>query len=149
MPIAGGSIAAQIKYHYQDHDTDLLNEVPPVQNTWYEVFDAEDVRHLWCRVIQVNDELAAKAVEMRWTIDGNIYFSSTSIANNTARWVYRNYLSSGGGVAGLSFNADRVNAAEICDKRGHTYKVEFRMTSVPGTNQTLRCECVRETLEAT
>ena len=149
MPVAGGSIVEPKKYHYKDHDTDEVNETPPVQNTWYEVFDAEDVRHLWCACYQKNDEAAAKDIEIRWTIDGNVYFSTVALVDDSENHVFRNRDPSTGGTAGLSFNAAKFAAAYYVDKRGQSYKVEIRMTAVPGTNQILRCRCVRETLEET
>lgn len=138
-----------MKYAYYDHDTDRVNEVPPVQNTWYEVFDAEDVRLIWCIIFQTNDEAANKDVETRWTIDGNIYFYSDNLPNNTLHWVYRSRDPSTAGTAGIIISATAVNAGYYVDKRGQVFKVEVRMTSVPGTNQVLLCDCVRETLEET
>ena len=141
--------AGVVKYHYQDHDSDQAYETPPVQNTWYEVFDAEDVRLLWCVMFQNNTEVAAKEIEVRWTIDGTVYFLSRSLAADTNEWIYRNRLGSTGGIAGLNYSAAEVNAAFNTDKRGHSFKVEIRMTDAPGTAQVLSCLCVRETLEET
>jgi len=138
-----------VKEWLQDHDTDVVNEVPPVQNTWYEVFDAEDVRLLWCHIFQTNDENAAKDIEVRWTIDGNVYFVAVALDDNTVNFIFRNRSPSSVGVAGLTATATESNAALNVDKRGLSFKVEIRMTSLPGTNQLLRCYCVRETLEVT
>ena len=149
MPVAGGGATVQVVHHYQDHDTDEVDMIPPVQNTWYEVFDAEDVRLIWCYCYQKNDEAAAKDVEIRWTIDGNVYFSSVGLLDDTDRYVYRNRDPSAGGTEGLSFDAVKYSAAYHVDKRGHRFKVEIRMTEAVGTNQILRCRCVRETLEET
>lgn len=137
------------KFHYDDHDTYRVNEAPPVQNTWYEAFDEEDVRHIWCTVYQTNDESAAKDVEVRWTIDGNVYFESLSIADNTTMYVYRDRVPSVGGTAGLVISASKLNAAFYTDKRGKSYKVEVRITSVVGTNQVLRSDNVIETEDLT
>lgn len=138
-----------VKEWLQDHDSDVVNETPPVQNTWYEVFHAYDVRLLICAIEQVNDEAAAKDVEVRWTIDGNVYFDVVPLADSTLNWVYRNRLPSAGGTTGLAVAASFVNAVRYTDKRGHDFQVEVRTTSVPGTNQVLTCWCVRETLEVT
>jgi hypothetical protein len=137
------------KYAYLDHDTDLVNEAPPIQNQWYTVFDAYDVRLLWCVIRQLNDEAAAKTLNVRWIIDGNIYLESISAANDTPYWVFRNWVESTGGTLGLSIDPNPYNAARYVDKRGQRFKVEVRITSALGTNQILRCWCVRETLEAT
>ena len=149
MPRAGGNIAAQVKYHYQDHDTDLVSEAPPVQNTWYEAFDAEDVRLIWCQIFQSNDEAAAKDVEVRWTIDGTAYVLTYSLANQAAALVFRDYQPAPAGLQASLITTLWRNAGGYVDKRGHSFKVEIRMTAVPGTNQTLICRCVRETLEET
>ena len=137
------------KHHYLDHDTDVVDESPPDQNTWYEVFHAQDVRLLWCWIRQKNDEAAAKDVEVRWTIDGNVYFASVSLADDTDSYVYRSWTPSAAGTSGLVVDTANRNAAWFVDKRGQDFKVEIRMTSLPGTNQRLRCYCVRETLEVT
>lgn len=144
MPRASGQ-----KFHYQDYDSDVANEAPPVQNTWYEVFDAINVRLLLCRVRQINDEVAAKDVEVRWTIDGNVYLGVFTCLDTTWYYVWRTPTPSGAGTGGLSLTTTPSTATLYTDKRGLTFKVEVRMTSVPGTNQVLRCECVRETLELT
>jgi len=137
------------KFWLQDHDTDVVSEAPPVQNTWYEVFNAQDVRLIWCVITQSNGETVVKDIEVRWTIDGNVYFISTSLDNNTANWIFRTRAPSTGGTAGLGATDSTVNASSFVDKRGLSFKVDVRITSVPGTNQTLLCECVRETLELT
>lgn len=149
MPRAGGTITEPAKYAYQDHDADQANPAPVVQNTWYTVFDALDVRLLLCHFLQTNDETAAKDIEVRWTIDGTAYLYAGTISNNTPFWVYRNHALSVGGTQGLSISATVVLAAYWASKRGLAFKVEIRTTSVPGTNQALNCRCVRETLEET
>lgn len=146
MPIAHGK---DVKYMFQDHDTDIKNLIPPVQNQWYTVFDAVDVRHLYCLIGQFNDETDPKDVEIKWTIDGTVYFKDTSLDNESEEYVYRDHFESSGGTAGLSLSSERVMAAYYTDKRGHAYKVEIRMTSALGTNQNFYCLCVRETLEQT
>lgn len=138
-----------IKRWLQDHDTDEVSEAPPVQNTWYEVFHAEDVRLIWCEIYQENDEVVAKIVQTRWTIDGNIYFDSHSIPSGTTYFIYRNREPSTGGTLGLSTVTAEYTAARFDHKRGLDFKVEVRTTEAPGTNQILRCRCVRETEEIT
>lgn len=137
------------KMMWRDHDTDIVDELPPVQNEWYTVFDAEDVRLLWCRLEQNSDDVVAKDIEVRWTIDGNVYFVTFSLDDTTAEFIYRNYAPSVGGTQGLWHTTLEQQAAFYIDKRGQDFKVEVRMTSVPGVNQRLRCWCVRETLEQT
>jgi len=137
------------KFHYLDHDTEMVDLAPPEQNDWYEVFTDEDVRLLLCVVRQTNTEAAAKTIEIRWTLDGNVYLGSVSAANNTLCYVYRNHVPSTGGTLGLSIDTSWRNACFYVDKRGINFKVEVRITSALGTNQTLLCRCMRETLEST
>lgn len=138
-----------VKEWLQDHNTDEVLESPPVQNTWYEVFDAEDVRLIWCEIYQTSTEMAAHDIEVKWTIDGNVYLVAVSLADSTANFIYRDRAPSAVGTAGLTATATEVIAGVNMDKRGLAFKVEVRMTDVPGTAQTLRCRCVRETLEIT
>lgn len=146
MPAASG---AHIKYMWLDHDTDVVSLAPPVLNQWYTVFHAYDVRLLWCTLYQVNDEAAAKNIEMQWTIDGNVYFGTFGPNNNTRYSTFRDWWESAGGTSGISFGIADYNAGWFVDKRGQDFKVEIRIVSALGTNQTLRCYCVRETLEPT
>jgi hypothetical protein len=140
---------ANVKYAYLDHDTDVQDLAPPVLNQWYTVFDADDVRLLWCEVIQSNTEAAAKNIEVKWTIDGTVYFCTVAANSGTSYLVYRSTLASAGGTSGLWFAATSFNAAYYVDKRGQDFKVEVRIVSALGTAQTLTGRCVRETLEQT
>lgn len=144
MPIATGA-----KYHYLDHDSDVVDVSPPTQNLWYEVFHAEDVRLLYCYIFQINTDLTPKQVQVRWTIDGNVYWNNFACVNNTPYWVFRVALPSLAGTQGLDFGASPANACFYICKRGQDFKVEVMMSSVPGANQRLGCYCVRETLEPT
>ena len=137
------------KMSWRDHDTYVVNEAPPNLNEWYEAFDLEDASLIWCRVRQTNTETAAKDVEVRWTIDGNPYFTSVSLESGTWQFVYRSMPPSSGGTAGLTATAASYLAAYYAAKHGQSFKVEVRITSALGTAQTLRCECVPETLEQT
>lgn len=144
MPKAFGQ-----KFMWRDHDTDQVSLAPPVQNQWYEVFHGYDVQLLRCRILQVNGEAVAKIIEVRWTIDGNVYFTSDSINNNIENFVYRANAPSTGGTDGIDVTTSFVAAARNTNKCGQDFKVEVRITSALGTNQTLLCQCVRETLELT
>jgi len=137
------------KFHYADLDTQYIEQIPPEQNNWYEVFTDEDVRLLLCVIRQTNTEAAAKEIQIRWTIDGNVYWGAVTAANNTLYYVFRDQQPSNGGTAGLSIATSWRNACFYVDKRGINFSVEVRLTSVPGTNQILNCWCVKETLEIT
>lgn len=148
MPEAHARHVEQVKYAWQDHDADEVSEAPPVQNTWYEVFDAEDVRLLLCLVRQENDETAVKDIEVRWTVDGTVYVRASTLNHATNYWIHRAEDPSTAANE-LVASTSRYNAGFYTDKRGLSFKVEVRITSPVGTNQTLVCRCVRETLEAT
>jgi len=151
VPFNGADIDVPVSQHYwlQDHDSDVVFQAPPVQNIWYELFDVEDVRLIWHTVFQDNDENVAKDIEIRWTIDGTVYFLAYALADTTENYIYRSPVDSVGGTAGLTNTVEIRNAAYNVDKRGLAFKVEVRMTGVPGTNQLLISRTVRETLEVT
>jgi len=138
-----------VKEWLRDHDTAAVYETPPAQNEWYEVFHDQDVRLLLCEIRQTNTENDAKDIEIRWTIDGNVYFLSTSLDDATPGYIYRAAPPSAGGTSGLATSGILYSGAYRVDKRGLDFKVEVRITSLPGTAQTLRCWCVYETLEVT
>ena len=80
---AGGGAGKGGAQPYKDHDTTLNVIQPPIQNTWYTMFHDFNVRLIWCTLIQINDETAQHQVEIRWTIDGNVYDLSFLANNNT------------------------------------------------------------------
>ena len=139
----------EVKYAYRDHDTDLLVLIPPVQAQWYTLFDAEDVRCLYCKIYQENGEGNPKNIKVKWTIDGTVYYVVAAIVSVTDGWIFRNEEESGGGTGGLEVSATRVMAGYTTDKRGQNFKVEVCMSSAPGSFQQMRCWAVRETLEQT
>jgi len=143
-----GASGALVKYHYLDHDSYIVSEVPPDVNVWYELFDEEDVRLIWNTIYQKNDEAAAKDLEVRWTCDGNVYTLGVSVANNTYRYVYREFRPAASAFA-LTSAAVQLNAAFGVDKRAQAFKIEVRFVDVLGTNQQLRSYGVLETLEPT
>lgn len=146
MPKASG---AAVKYHYKDHDSDGVYTAPPVQNQWYTLFDSEDVRLLWALMYQTNGDTANKNIEMRWTIDGQVYMILQDAVNSSMYFVYRTPFGSGGGTGGLGTTLAWITPAWTADKRGMRFKVEVRITSALGTNQLLAALTVRETLEQT
>jgi hypothetical protein len=145
MPVASG--AGGKKYMWIDHDAMELYKNPPVQNTWYTAINEVDVRLLWCQFYQSNAEAAVKEIEMRWTIDGHVYFCAMNAASLTPYYVNKDEYNSTGGAAGLYVEDVTQNAGFYVDKRGHSFKVEIRIITAPGTTQHLYCYCVYETLE--
>lgn len=118
---------------------------PPIQNTWYTMFHDFNVRLIWCTLIQINDETAQHQVEIRWTIDGNVYDLSFLANNNTVYYIYRDPTPSSGGTAGLLQTTSTQNAAFFVDKRGLDFLIEMRLTDVPGTNQAIYAGATYET----
>lgn len=149
MPFASIAASAIKKYWLQDHDSDIIQEAPPTVNVWYTLFDDEDVRLLEMFVQQINEEEENKTLQVRWTIDGNVYFVEIDAANTTEYYVFRNLIPSLGGTLGLSSSSNQ-NRAFIDDfKCGLSFKVEVRIITAVGTNQALNSLAVHETLEVT
>ena len=132
------------EYHYKFHPIAKLNQDPPVQNTWYTVFDGTGgirIRQVTAR--QINDEAAAKDIEFRMTIDG-VSVDATVTAQLEGSWYFWTI---GPGV-------ERVIGGTTI-RMIHEYEVvecldaliEMRMTSAPGTNQKLDGRVHYETFE--
>lgn len=122
-----------IKYHYETQEIATDTETPPVQNTWYIILDTTyDVRLIYLRIYQDNDDAAAKTMEMRVTADGITFTGSFNVADNTANFPYVST-----DADDLSGGTSTRNAAYYTDWRAQSVKVEFRMTAVPGLNQTM------------
>lgn len=135
--------------HYKDHDTDVKDLQPPERDVWYELFDSEDVRLMWCVLHQSNDGAIDQGVEVRWTIDGNVYFTMFTANNLVTYYIYRDHQPSQSGTAGLGSNSTVRTAGIYGVKMGQRIKVEVRMTGFPGTNQRFAIWTVKETLEDT
>lgn len=132
-----------------DHDGPNSYQAPPVQNTWYTVFSANDVNLIWNNIYQSNTGAVAKDIEVRWTIDGTVYKLAYTINSGTAYYIYKSTDGSAGGVQGLTIGTGESNGARFTTKHGQAFLIEFRMTSVPGVNQVASCSAIYETLEAT
>jgi len=137
------------KYAWKDHDTAKLQHYPPVQNEWYEVFHAEDVALIYCAVMQWNDDNTDQDLEVKWTIDGSVYFLAWTQGQGQMHSIFRDGDPSDGGTDGLIWTAPYQLALQYCPKHGLDFKVEVRMTSAGGLNQGLLAYCVYETLEET
>jgi hypothetical protein len=143
MPTASGSGGGAGAW--MDHDAATVFEAPPIQNQWYTVFHDYNVRLIWCQMSQANDETAAKQCEVRWTIDGNVYFKDPVMDDSDPYYIYKDENPSTGGALGLNSTKTPVNAASYVDKRGLDFKVEVRIIDAVGTNQVLVALCVYET----
>ena len=139
----GGKGGAQ---PYKDHDTAFNIVSPPTINVWYPQMHDFNARVIWCCVFQVNDEAAAHSLQVRWTIDGNLYVVTIPAAANAAiYYIYRSIRPSGGGTDGLDYSATLFNAGYYVDKRGLDFLVEIQITDVPGTNQGIAAMVTYET----
>jgi hypothetical protein len=144
---AGGGAGA--KYSYQDHDTAVVTELPPVQNQWYTLMDDDDVRLLANAIYQKNDEAVAKTLEVRWTCDGTVYLLSFGADDDVQYYISRQkYPSTEVDCLKVS-NGEVAPMLEILDKRAQDFLIEVRITSALGTNQDLTAWAVYETLEVT
>ena len=148
-PEASGAGGAGAEYHYLDHDTAVFFIAPPVLNQWYNVLTANDVRILSFMFDHINVEVANMDIEVRWTLDGNVYLLTANVASTTNEWVYRTTFQSGTGNE-LALSAVECAAMlKLLDKRAQSASLDIRITSALGTNQTLEAMCTYETLEPT
>lgn len=146
MPFASG---ADKKYAWMDHDPAYLNQIP-VQNTWYEVAHVYDFRELLFAIRYDDDEHTTPDYEVRWTIDGNIYFMGIEAEDNTQIYIRKDKYPSNAGISGLNYNpAISGNYRLYDDKRGLDGLFEVRVTHVVGTNPVLEAWLLYETLEET
>lgn len=153
MPRASAAYVAQVKYWRRHYPLAVLDQVPPVQNTWYTLLETvEDVWLAFVRVLQANDEVAVKNINMRWTADGRTLTRQAGDlgqANNTTNWwsLQSNTLDD------ISGSTTITPAGTAIDGGGPFFglsvKLEVRLTSVVGTNQTLRARAIYYLEEAT
>jgi hypothetical protein len=149
MPIAHAGYVAQVKYWLQDHDTDLVNESPPVQNQWYTIFEDDDVRLLTCAVMATDLMEAGSDLAVRWTLDGNVYLLTFNNASGVQDYIYRTKYPSGTNLELAKLANPMMAMQQFGDKRALHMKIEVRKTSACLATDILQAWCVRETLEAT
>lgn len=155
--------AAVTKFGWKLYNTLTDTRAPPTQNVYHEVFDLADGSKLhYITVEQNNDETDAKNVDIRFTIDGQTYeLIGTALAHGEIYYIYWEDIGQDPPAAKLKIRNDSPltifgMAAE--DSLGaktprtalemHDCKFEYRMTSVPGTNQTLVSKYRKSLLEA-
>lgn len=143
------TVAPEPKRWLQHYDSANLALAPPIQNMWRELLHALDCRLIQVRFHQENDETNPKTIEMRWTIDGVVFFFVIAMVNDTNRWAYRDHNLSLGGTFGITSQDSIINAGYYTDIRGLDLKIEIRITDAAGTNQKLNAWAVYETLEVT
>jgi hypothetical protein len=132
-----------------DHDTAYIHITPPIQNQWYTVAHVYDLRELLFAVACDDDEGTEPSVEVRWTIDGNVYFTTLNTVTDVLRYVMRDIFPSTGGTLGLSERGYVAGDTQYDNKRGLDGLFEIRTLGVPGTNAFLDGYLLYETLEVT
>lgn len=153
-----------VRYAWKLNDTETDTRSPPTQNVYHEIFDLSGGQAFhYISFEQNNDELAAKNVDIKLTIDGTAYeLTGTSMDNSEIYYVYWDDIGldppdatlkvdNSNPIGGLVFkiadsaaNTIAVNVDPVTDA-----KLEVKMTSAPGTNQTLVTRYRRSNLEAT
>lgn len=142
----GVSINGSAKQSFQKMPRAYLAQEPPVQNTWYTILDTtKDIYIYTVFVTQINDELAAKDVEVRATINSVTASGSLSQANNsTMCWRFASGSDTLTAVAGAgSFQTN--NSPLHC----LSAKIEMRTTSTTGSTPKLRGGCQYSVLDVT
>ena len=145
----GGAPQPTTKFMYKDHEAAQRICFPPTSMVNYEVFHAEDVRLIWCTVMQSNDENASKVLVITWTIDGNTYTTSFDALSGTTYYIYRHPDVETSGSALQTVPTTLTNAAYYVDKRGQDFKVEVMFADAVGTMQMVICTCAYQTLDVT
>lgn len=103
--------------------------------TWYEVLaETEDVRLIYIAATHDNDEDDNRSIQARAIIDG-ITVSSLSNSNADSTWGYF-YLAPD--ADDLDYTTSHKPTGYYVDVRGQLIKIEMRMPSTWGTNETLR-----------
>lgn len=139
--------------------TDL--HAPPVINTWYTIADLTGgIQGVILYVLQENDETLNKNVEVKITADGIVYAfpAAISMAHGAAYQVYKEYAAPD--AAALYAIAQTTNVPFMGESNiltdptptrvfeAHELKIEYRLTSAAGTNQTLYAWFIYNRLEA-
>lgn len=146
MPVAH---QGEVKYAWQDHDPAYLNQIP-VQNVWYTVAHVYDFRELLFAAKYDDDEHNFPTYEVRWTLDGNVYFGSFAEEDNLQLYVRKDKYPSNAGTTGLYYNTAMVGSYHLYDdKRGLDGLFQIRITNAVGTNPLLEAWLLYETLEQT
>jgi len=141
-----------LKHAWKLHDAETDTRAPPTQNVYHEIFDlAGGQKFHYITIKQTNDEVAAKNVDVKLTIDGETYEKTgLSFGNGEIYYLYWTDIgldppaatlgaSNSGILPAFGFSMDDSAGAKfIPDVEEMTAaKLEVKMTSAPGTNQVL------------
>ena len=146
MPQASG---ASLKYAWMDHPPAFIAQPDPDQNQWYEIYHDYDVRQILMDVCYYDDEMTGADIEIRWTIDGNVYLGAIEADDLLQYYVYKNKYGVDGPTQLDTTRFTDTGVPLYHDKRGLDFRVEARITTAHGTNSVLLCHAVYETLEVT
>jgi len=149
MPVASAGPVATTHYWPRHTGAYQVAENPPTQNVWYIVIDEDDAELAWLIIRQSNTEVAAKSVQVRFTVDGVVYQATYNIPSHSTTYVYRTDLTAADASGGLAIDTVIRNAAYTVMWRGQAFKFEVRLTSIPGTNQWLIARAVPNLDEVT
>lgn len=133
-----GMIVTKSQFFPVRQEEQALIKNPPVQNTWYTAFEEDRPKVKKISIRQANDEAAAKTLEIKATFqDGNTITGTPSCVNGAYYSLYVvpsyfGYWTTDASVAG------RLMPYSFESIEHHSIKLEFRITSALGTNQTMR-----------
>lgn len=141
------------KHVWKLYDTQTDTRAPPTQNTYHEIFALEDGCMLqYITVEQNNDETGDKNVDIKLTIDGESYEKTgNALANGEIFYVYWTDIGTDPPAAtlvmsianpltqfGFRAGESAAGAWMVFNPNPMTdCKLELKMTSAPGTNQTM------------
>jgi hypothetical protein len=104
-----------------------LNQAAPVQNTWYTILDTTLNAQLAVVPFHVAD--TGETVEVRCTVDGQVYVASQIAVAGTEYWVVRSsYAGAGCSITSSSSSFGGSSAPFLC----RSAKVEIRKTTAAG-----------------
>jgi hypothetical protein len=129
LMIPSGLVAAM---SFQTQADALLSQATPVQNTWYTILDTVHYAKLFGIAIAV--ATTGETLEVRLTVDGNVYTGSQVAVADTA---YKaNPYTAPTGTYLLMTTSSIQNSNEL---EGRSLKVEVRKTTAAGTGTITGC----------
>lgn len=152
------------KYAWKLHDLETHTKAPPVHNVYYEAFDEDGGQKLHYLVIYHDhgEHPGAKNVDIKLTIDGETY-EKTGNALDSQEFYYIYFDEIGDDMTqavlkvtnasplalfGIASEDSAANKGPRTGLMVTDIKLELKMTSAPGTNQTLVTHYRRSSLDA-
>ena len=125
MGFSGGRVAM---FEYQAPAT--LNQAAPVQNTWYILLDTTANCRVYAAAVNVED--ADETLELRATVDGQIYVAEARVATHSTTYHAHKSLNAIARVAAIGLNSGLTTEGLTFLVEGHSVKVELRKTTAAG-----------------